>query len=94
MKFWSYIVSFLSCIISGLIILFKLEGPNTTINENTSIGKVKQRGEGNVTSFVIPHDEPQSAGDLRRQQRAERKENRIARRRERQDKEETKEEGP
>jgi len=86
MKFWSYIATYLSGIISGLVIFFKLDGPETTINENTNIGKMKQRGQGNNTSLIIDKDAPMTARDLRRAQREERKANRIARRRERQDK--------
>jgi hypothetical protein len=86
MKFWSYLVTYLSGIISGLVIFFKLDGPDTTINENTSIGKLKQQGEGNSTTLMIDKNAPMNARDLRRAQREERKANRIARRREPQDK--------
>jgi hypothetical protein len=86
MKFWSYIATYLSGIISGLVIFFKLDDPETTINENTTIGKMKQRGQGNNTSLIIDKDAPMTARDLRRAQREERKANRIARRREQQDK--------
>jgi hypothetical protein len=94
MKFWSYIASFLSGIISGLLLFFKLDGPDTTINENTSIGKMKQRGQGNVTKLTIDQDAQLTAKELRQKQREERKLLRQDNRRERKSIKEAKEEGP
>ncbi len=88
MKFWSYIVSFLSGVISGLILFLKLDGPETTIHENTRIGKMKQRGNGNTTSLTIDKDELVTAKMLRQKQREEWRLLRQMRRRERGDRRE------
>lgn len=84
MKIWTYISTLLAGIIAGLVIFLKLDTPETVINDNTRIGKMKQRGEGNVANVTIHKDavtEP-SRRELR-------KAGRLERRRERQGKRQT-----
>lgn len=88
-KFWSYITTLLAGVFAGLLIFLKLKNPETVINDNTQIGKMKQRGQGNDATITI--DPRQIVDDAvnvktRKEKREERKANRIARRRERREK--------
>ena len=92
-KFWSYIVTLFAGVIAGLLIFLKLKDPDQVINDNTQIGKMKQRGQGNNAAITV---DPKNVADdtvnvkTREEKREERKVNRIAARRER--REERKEE--
>jgi len=77
MKIWSYITTLLAGVIAGLLIFLKLKDPDTLINENQHIGKLKQRGTQPSVEMQI---EPEISG---REIRQARKAKRIARRRER-----------
>jgi len=85
-KFWSYITTLLAGVVAGLLIFLKLKNPETVINDNTQIGKMKQRGQGNDATIKI--DPRQIVDDAvnvktRKEKREERKANRIAKRAER-----------
>ncbi len=43
---WVYVAIFLSGIIAGLVIYIKIKDPETVINENQRIGKIKNTGDG------------------------------------------------
>jgi len=92
-KFWSYIVTLFAGVIAGLLIFLKLKYPDQVINDNTQIGKMKQRGQGNNAAITV---DPKNVADdtvnvkTREEKRKARKVNRIAARRER--REERKEE--
>ncbi len=88
MKIWTYISTLFAGIIAGLVIFLKLDKPETVINDNTRIGKMKQRGEGNEANVTID-SQPQPEPETRAEKREERKVGRIARRRKRKDKKET-----
>ncbi|HZK96696.1 MAG TPA: hypothetical protein VFC67_21030 [Prolixibacteraceae bacterium] len=85
-KFWSYIVTLFAGVIAGLLIFLKLKDPDQVINDNTQIGKMKQRGQGNDATITI---DPKHIADdsvnvkTREEKREERKANRIAKRAER-----------
>lgn len=81
---WTYITTLLAGIIAGLLIFLKLDTPDTVINDNTRIGKMKQRGEGNDANVTI--DQKTVAEPSRREVR---KAGRMERRRERRDKKES-----
>ena len=85
-KFWSYIVTLFAGVIAGLLIFLKLKDPDQVINDNTQIGKMKQRGQGNDTTVTIDTkhvlDGPVNV-KTRKEKREERKVNRIAKRAER-----------
>lgn len=94
---WTYISTLLAGIIAGLLIFLKLDGPETVINDNQQIGKMKQRGRGNDATVTVEKgqsvtadasDTP-SAKEIRHENRDKRKINRVARRRERKDKSES-----
>jgi hypothetical protein len=88
-KFWSYITTLLAGVVAGLLIFLKLKNPETVINDNTRIGKMKQRGQGNEAAVTIdPQLDSKDAVNIKsgKEKREERKANRIARRRERQEK--------
>ena len=88
---WTYLSTLLAGIIAGLVIFLKLDGPETVINDNTRIGKMKQRGQGNSAFLtvdpesILPLGEPDT-GVSRKEARLLR---RLARIRERQDKKES-----
>ena len=84
MKIWTYISTLLAGIVAGLVIFLKLDTPETVINDNTRIGKMKQRGEGNDANVTI--DQDTIAEPSRREMR---KAGRMERRRERQEKRQT-----
>lgn len=67
-KFWSYITTLLAGVIAGLLIFLKLKNPETVINDNQQIGKLKQRGNGTQTV------------ELQKETELSRKELRVARR--------------
>lgn len=82
MKIWTYITTLLAGIIAGLVIFLKLDTPETVINDNTRIGKMKQRGEGNEANVTIDKDtiaEP-SRRELRKAGRLERRRERREKR--------------
>jgi hypothetical protein len=88
---WTYITTLFAGIIAGLVIFLKLDGPETVINDNTRIGKIKQRGQGNSAAVTVDPEpivapgEPDT-GVTRKEARLLR---RLARIRERQDKKES-----
>ena len=87
---WTYITTLFAGIIAGLLIFLKLDGPETVINDNTRIGKIKQRGQGNTADISIDHPLDQSAGETSSQNRKEaRLLRRLTRIRERRDKKES-----
>ena len=83
---WGYIAILFAGVIIGLIVYLKIDGPETVINDNTQIGKMKQRGQGNNAAVTV---DPKIVADetvnvkTREENRDERKANRIERRRER-----------
>ena len=85
-KFWSYIVTLFAGVIAGLLIFLKLKEPDQVINDNTQIGKMKQRGQGNNANITI---DPKIILDdavnvkTRKEKREERKAIRISKRAER-----------
>jgi hypothetical protein len=90
---WGYLALLFAGVIIGLIVYLKIDGPETVINDNTQIGKMKQRGNGNqATVTVDPKNvmEKSIQVDSPEERRETRKLNRIAARRER--REERKEE--
>lgn len=80
MKIWTYISTLFAGIIAGLVIFLKLDSPDTVINENTRIGKMKQRGEGNEANVTIDQnaDAEPSRRELRKARRMERRRERQA----------------
>ena len=88
--FWTYITTLFAGIIAGLLIYLKLDGPETVINDNTTIRKMKQRGQGNIADISINDPMDQSAGTTSQQDRKEaRLLRRLTRIRERKDKKES-----
>ena len=82
-KFWSYIVTLFAGVIAGLLIFLKLKDPDQVINENTQIGKMKQRGQGNDANItIVPKNNTDDEVNIktREEKRKERKANRIAKR--------------
>ena len=83
---WGYISILFAGVIIGLIVYLKIDGPETVINDNTQIGKLKQLGQGNNAAVTV---DPKNVEDdtvnvkTREENRDERKANRIERRRER-----------
>ena len=83
---WGYIAILFAGVIAGLLIFLKLKDPDQVINDNTQIGKMKQRGRGNEATITV---DPKNVVDdtvnvkTREEKRDERKENRVERRRER-----------
>jgi len=92
-NFWGYIAVFFFGIIAGLVIYIRIKNPDTVINDNQRIGKIKSRGAGSTQSTslvraavgpVIDQAEKKSLLDrvfpgreLRRVTRKERREARI-----------------
>ena len=82
-KFWSYIVTLFAGVIAGLLIFLKLKEPDQVFNDNTQIGKMKQRGQGNDANVtIVPKNSTDDAVIIktREAKREERKANRIAKR--------------
>ena len=83
---WGYIAILFAGVIIGLIVYLKIDGPETVINDNTQIGKMKQRGQGNEATVTV---DPKNVLDdkvhvkTREEKREERKIYRIAKRSER-----------
>jgi len=88
---WTYLSTLFAGIIAGLVIFLKLDGPETVINDNTSIGKLKLRGQGNSANVTIdPESTENSDEPLTPQDRkVARLLRRVARIRERKDKKES-----
>ncbi len=89
---WGYIAILFAGVIIGLIVYLKINGPETVINDNTQIGKLKQRGTGNQATVTV--DPENVVADpvnvkTREEKREERKGNRIARRQERREEKQT-----
>ena len=85
-NFWTYISTLFAGIIAGMMIYLKLDGPDTVINDNQRIGKIKQRGTGNDTdinknpALEIPLSGKEIRQARRAARRAERQERREKRR--------------
>ncbi len=79
-KFWSYIATILTGVVAGLLIFLRLKDPDQVINDNTCIGKMKQRGEGNNADIAIDQDPINcpSRREIRKLGRMERKRERKA----------------
>ena len=88
---WFYICLVMAGVIVGFVIFQKIDDPETTINENTNIGKIKMRGEGNSSSIPIDPKALEAAAepDTRLGRREARLMRRLARIREREDKKES-----
>jgi hypothetical protein len=87
---WTYITTLFAGIIAGLLLFLKLDSPETVINDHTTIGKMKQRGQGNAASTTIDHPIDQSAGETSPNDPKEaRLLRRLTRNRERRDKKES-----
>ena len=87
---WTYITTLFAGIIAGLLLFLKLDSPETVINDHTTIGKMKQRGQGNAASTTIDHPIDQSAGETSPNDPKEaRLLRRLTRNRERRDKNES-----
>ena len=92
-NFWPYIAIFMTGVIAGLLTYIKMKDPDTVINDNQRIGKIKSRGSGSAqtTSLVRAALDPDSdpadkkplldrifpGRELRRVVRKERREARI-----------------
>jgi hypothetical protein len=90
---WWYLFAFMAGIITGMVVYLKIDGPDMVINDNTRIGKMKQRGQGNVADVTVDpelqdpvaaYDTPESAKEARLLARIKR-----LRAREREDKKES-----
>ena len=88
---WTYLSTLFAGIIAGLVIFLKLDGPETVINDTTSIGKLKLRGQGNSANVTMDHESTDSSDEplTREDRKAARLLRRVARIRERQDKKES-----
>ena len=93
-SFWTFISTLLAGVVAGLLIFLKLKGPDQVVNDNTRIGKLKQRGQGNDSSVTVPDPQGQPCVvALNEEAPLERREDRIRKRlariRERRDKKES-----
>jgi len=88
---WTYLSTLFAGIIAGLVIFLKLDGPETVINDTTSIGKLKLRGQGNSANVTMDHGSTQSSDEpsTREDRKVARLLRRVARIRERKDKKES-----
>jgi hypothetical protein len=82
----TYITTLFAGIIAGLLLFLKLDGPETVINDNTTIGKMKQRGQGNAADISIDQPIAKNFAEGRKETRLLR---RLTRIRERRDKKES-----
>jgi hypothetical protein len=71
---WWYLFAFMAGIITGMVVYLKIDGPDMVINDNTRIGKMKQRGQGNVADVTVDpqlqdpmteYETPESAREAR-----------------------------
>ena len=93
-SFWTFISTLLAGVVAGLLIFLKLKGPDQVVNDNTRIGKMKQRGQGNDSSITVPVPQGQPFvvaldADTPSERREDRIRKRLARIRERRDKKES-----
>ena len=93
-NFWTFISTLLAGIITGLLIFLKLKGPDQVVNDNTRIGKLKQRGQGNDSTVTVQDPKGQPClvpldEETPLEQREDRIRKRLARIRERRDKKES-----
>ena len=51
--FWPYIAIFMTGVIAGLLIYIKIKDPDTIINDNQRIRKIKSRGTGSAQSTSL-----------------------------------------
>jgi hypothetical protein len=56
-NFWKTTTTFLLGVIAGFLILFKLKGPDTVINKNQTVGKIKQKGRDNDLDVELTRSE-------------------------------------
>lgn len=82
MNIWAYIGLIAIGVIIGMVLQARIDKPDTVINENQKIGKIKQRGEGNDQDTVLSHDAgtPVTAKEIRKEKRKQRREERRAKR--------------
>ena len=52
-NFWGYIAIFFFGIIAGLVIYIRIKNPDTVINDNQRIGKIKSRGAGSTQTISL-----------------------------------------
>ena len=50
---WWYLFAFMCGIIVGMVLYLKIDGPDMVVNDNTRIGKMQQRGAGNVADVTV-----------------------------------------
>ena len=88
---WTYLSTLFAGIIAGLVIFLKLDGPETVINDNTSIGKLKLRGQENSANVTMDHESTEGSEEslTREDRKVARLLRRVARIRERKDKKES-----
>ena len=88
---WTYLSTLFAGIIAGLVIFLKLDGPETVINDNTSIGKLKLRDQGNSANVTMDHESIEGSEEplTREDRKVARLLRRVARIRERKDKKES-----
>ena len=93
-SFWTFISTLLAGVVAGLLIFLKLKGPDQMVNDNTRIGKIKQRGQGNDSTVTVPDPKGQASvialnAETPSDRREDRIRKRLARIRERRDKKES-----
>ena len=91
---WTFLSTLLAGVVAGLLIFLKLKGPDQVVNDNTLIGKLKQRGQGNDSTVTFPDPQGQSCvialdEETPSERREDRIRKRLARIRERRDKKES-----
>ena len=62
-NFWNYIAIFFFGIIAGLVIYIRIKNPDTVINDNQRIGKIKSRGAGSTQTTSLARAAEDSAVD-------------------------------
>jgi len=88
---WTYLSTLFAGIIAGLVIFLKLDGPETVINDNTSIGKLKLRGQGNSANVTMDPESMENSNEplTTQDRKVARLLRRVSRIRERKDKKES-----
>ena len=62
-NFWGYIAVFFLGTIAGLVIYIRIKNPDTVINENQRIGKIKSRGAGSTQTTSLVRAAPDQVSD-------------------------------
>jgi hypothetical protein len=50
---WFYLFILIIGVVVGMVIYLKIDGPDAVYNDNTRIGKMKQRGQGNTADVTV-----------------------------------------